>query len=171
MTQLDVSAFEYFLPILSFLVVFFVSFFAISKSKIIENKFTESLLSFIIAIVFVAVTPLRNFVLTIIPWFAVVLVGAFLIFTLGGFLGKDALPKGAGKAFVWILAVVFIVTAFFVFSYYIIPYLPGYTGLSGNPGNPVVLRGLSLLYSPKVAGALLVLGIGALVSWIVVKAK
>ena len=72
MTQLDVSAFEYFLPILSFLVVFFVSFFAISKSKIIENKFTESLLSFIIAIVFVAVTPLRNFVLTIIPWFAVV---------------------------------------------------------------------------------------------------
>jgi len=168
---MDISAFEYFLPILSFLVVFFVCFFALVKSKLIENKFAESLLSFAIAIIFVSATPLREFVLAIIPWFAVVLIGLFLVMALGGFLGKDAMPKGIGKLFLWILGIVFIVTAFFVFYNYLMPYMPGFSNLYGNPGNPTLLKFFSWLYSPRIAGALLVLGIGALVSWIVMKAK
>jgi hypothetical protein len=49
--------------------------------------------------------------------------------------------------------------------------MPGFTSLSGNPGNPLLLRFFNWLYSAKVMGALLLLGVGILVSWILVKSK
>ncbi len=171
MAQIDISAFEFFLPILAFLVVFFIAFFALKKSKLIENAFTESLLAFILAIILISASGPRTFILAIIPWFAVVLIAMFLVLALGGFLGKDAFPKGIGKIFMWVLLAIFIITAFFVFSAYVTPYLPGFSNLPGNPGSPAILRMLSWLYSPQVAGALLVLGVGAVVSWYLIKAK
>jgi hypothetical protein len=168
---MDLSAFEYILPILSFLVVFIVCFFAIHKTKLIENKFISSLLSFIIAIVFVSAVGPRNYILTIIPWFAVAIVGLFLIMALSGFFTKDFPSKSIGMTFVVILALIFIISAFFVFFNYIGPYMPGAVNSVGNPGNPSILGALSWLYSPRVAGALLLIGIGAVASWILVKGK
>lgn len=171
MAQLDISAFEFFLPILAFLVVFLIGFFALKKSKLIENAFTESLVAFIIAIILISASGPRAFILAIIPWFSIVLIAMFLVLALGGFLEKGTLPKGIGKAFMWVMVAIFIITGFFVFSNYILPYLPGFASLPGNPGNPGLLSAFSWLYSPQVAGALLVLGIGALVSWYLTKAK
>lgn len=169
MAQMDLSAFEYILPLLSFLVVFIVCFFALHKTKVIDNKFIASLLSFIVSIIFVSAVGPRNYVLTIIPWFAVAIVGLFLIMALSGFFTKDFPSKAVGVTFVVILALIFIVSAFFVFFNYIGPYLPGAMNTGGS--NPAVFNVLSWLYSPKVAGALLLIGIGAVASWILVKGK
>lgn len=172
MAQIDLSSFEYILPLLSFLVVFVICFVSIKKFKLIENTFIEMLVSFIIGIIFVSAVGPRTFVLAIIPWFAVVIIGLFLIMALGGFIGKDAFPtKAIGITFLIILGIIFVITGFFVFSAYITPYLPGFTNLAGNPGHPAILQALSWLYSPRVAGALLLLGVGAVVSWILIKAK
>lgn len=171
MAQVDLSAFEYILPLLSFLVVFIICFYALHKTKVMDNKFIESLISFIIAIIFVSAVGPRNYVLTIIPWFAVAIVGLFLIMALSGFFTKDFPSKAVGITFVVILAVIFVVSAFFVFFNYIGPYTPGAVNSVGNPGNPAILSALSWVYSPKVAGALLLIGIGAVASWILVKSK
>jgi hypothetical protein len=172
MAQMDISAFEYFLPLLSFLVVFVVCLFSIKKFKLIENTFAEVFVSFAISIIFVSAAGPRTFILTIIPWFAVALIGLFLILALGGFIGtKDFPTKKVGITFMIVLAVIFVVSAIYLFFGNIAPYLPGFTNLAGNPGNPVFLRFFNWLYSAKVIGALLLLGVGILVSWIVVKAK
>jgi hypothetical protein len=172
MAQMDISAFEYFLPLLSFLVVFIICLFSIKKFKLIENTFAELFVSFAIAIIFVSAAGPRTFILTIIPWFAVALMGLFLVLALGGFIGtKDFPSEKIGMAFIIILAVIFVVTGFFLFFGNLAPYMPGFTNLSGNPGNPVLLRFFNWFYSAKVMGALLLLGVGILVSWIVVKAK
>jgi len=170
MVQADLSGIEFFLPLLSFLVVLIISYFLIHSSKLISSKLVSAFVSFIIATVFVSAAGPRNFILVIIPWFAVVIVGMFFILALNGFLGKDmGFPgKYMGVVFVGILGVVFFISALFVFSSYFSPYLPWSYGAGGNPDALVFL---SWLYSPRIAGALLLLGLGGVVSWILVKAK
>lgn len=167
----NLSAIEYLLPLLSFLVVFLISIFLIKKSKLIESLWIEVFISFIIAAVFVSADAPRNFVLAIIPLFAVVLIGLFLIMALSGFITKDFPSKAVGTTFIVVLALIFLVTAFFVFSAYVGPYLPGNVNLIDNPGNPALLNLFSWLYSPQVFGAILLIGISAVVAWVVIKEK
>ena len=170
MAQIDVSLFSDFLPILSFFVAFVISFLVIKKTEIIKNTFFEVLVSFIFSIIFVSASAPRNFILAIVPWFAIIIVGVFLFMVLTGFVGKDVafLHKGIGIVFVILLALVFIISGFFVFSSYFGPYLPG---SSGGGGDPFILRITDWFYSSRVAGALLLLGLTAVVSWILIKAK
>lgn len=163
-------SFETFLPLLSFFVVFVIVFAILWKTKLIGNKYADIFLSFVVSIIFVAATGPRNYILAIIPWFAVLIVGLFLLMALTGFVGKDLIPlnKGIGIAFIILLALIFIASAFFVFAPYIHPYLPGTSGIGGNPD---VLRLTDWLYSPTVAGAILLIGVSAVVAWILVRGK
>lgn len=159
----DVSAFQGFLPILSFLLVLFITYIVIHKSKLIENKLASALIAVIVAVIFVVAGGANTYLLTVVPAFAVVLVGLFFFLALGGFLQKDLPTKGIGIAFLIILAIVFVVSAIFVFAHYYTPYLPG--GENATSGL------LSWLYSPKVAGALLIIGVGAIAVWVLIKSK
>lgn len=166
-TQVDVSTFQYFLPILSFLFVLIISYFVINKSKLIENKFFEAILAIVIAVVFVVAMGPRTYILTIVPGFAVLIVGLFLFMALTGFLGKDVFPtKVIAWTFLIILGLIFVISALFVFSNYYNNYLPGNVG-----GDSGISTFLHWLYSPRVAGALLVVGVGAVAVWILVKSK
>jgi len=169
MVQADVSGIEYLLPILSFLIVMIICYVALKASKLIEDKWVSAFVSIFIAAIFVSATGARAYVLTVIPAFAVVFVCLFLILLMTGFIGKmEDFQKGVGKIFAIVLIVIFAVTAFIIFFGYLNPYLPG-----ANPesGNPQILHFLGWLYSPRVAGAVILIGLGALVSWILVKAK
>ena len=169
MVQADLSAVSYFLPLLGFLVVFIISYFLIHASKLIEPKLVNAFLSFIISTVFVSAVGPRLYILAIIPWFAVLIVGLFLFMALVGFLGKDVMPtKAIGITFVIIMAVIFVISAIFVFSSYYSPYLPWN---SGEGANPDALHVVGWIFSPSVGGAILLLGISAVVAWILVKAK
>ena len=96
-------------------------------------------------------------------------VSLFFILVMTGFVGKDAdkVKKGFGIAFIFILFAVFLISAFFVYSSVISPYLPG--GESGN-ANPYLLTLFSQIFSSKFGGALALILVGILVSWILVKA-
>jgi hypothetical protein len=168
--QIDLSGISYFLPLLSFLLVFVVIFAILQKTKIFENKWLQLFTSFLFSTIFVSFVGARSYVINVIPWFAVMVVCLFLILFLISFVGKplEGWNKGMGILFVVALLLVFLVSALFVFSSVIGPYLPG--GDAGS-ANSDVIRFLGWAYSSRVAGGFLLLIISALVSWVLFKAK
>lgn len=166
--SIDVSGINYFLPIISFILVFIISYAVLNKTKLFENKGIELFVAFLISILFISVVSARIYLELIAPWFVILLVSLFFILVMTGFIGKDAdvIKKGFGIAFVFILFAVFLISAFFVFSSVLAPYFPG-----GNTrgADPYFLSITSWLFSSKFGGAFLLILIGLLVSWILVK--
>lgn len=150
-TEINLSAFEYILPLLSFLLVFVVVFIVIVKSKLTESKFVQLLVAFIVALLFVSVSGASKYILTITPWFAVFVVSLAFILAMAGFFGKipEGLTKGIGIVFVIGLLIVFLISAYFVFS----P-APFFTAVKG------------WILSPRIYGALILLVVGAVAAWI-----
>lgn len=165
---IDTSGIAYFLPLLAFLLVFIVSFTVIYKTKITEVLFLQLAISILVATIFVTAIGATNLVLNIVPWFAVLLVCLFMILALTGFIGDDMkfIRKPIGVIVVILLVIVFLVSALFVFSTSLGPYLPGSTAPGGDPD---VLFFTDWLYSPGISGALLVFGVGLIVAWIMVR--
>lgn len=171
MATADISGITYFLPIISFLIVFIVIYALLAKTKILgESLGIQLFVSFLLATIFISASAPRNYVETIIPWFVVVLISLFLILAIIGFIGKPAegMSKGIGMIFVIILGLMLLGSAFFAFSDYLSPYLPG---SSSNGANPNILAFTDWLYSSRVAGALLLVVAAAIVSWVLVKTK
>lgn len=165
----DVSSLSYFLPILAFLIVTIVVFAVLQKIKIIEAPWLQIFVSLFVAAIFVSSAASRLFVINIIPLFAVLIVSFFLLMALTGFVGgMDGFNKGAGKGFAIAMLVVFLVVFFVVFSSYIGPYLPGSNGAGADAE---AFKFLSWLYSGRVAGAIILIVVSAVVAWVLVKAK
>jgi len=158
---IDLSAINYFLPLLSFLVVFVITFAVINKTKIIESMLWQMFIAFIVATIFVSGVTVRTYVLDIIPWFAALLVCLFLILVLIGFGGKDLVSWNAGavKGFAVVLIIGFLISAIVVFSPLLIP--QGLTAIN--------IR--DWFFSSQVIGAVLLLVISFIVSWILIKTK
>lgn len=167
----DVSAVTYFAPILAFMVVFALMFALLKKSKLLgENTFIQIFISFLIATIFVIAGSVRQVVLNVIPWFAVLLLALFFILMLAGFIGKseDFIGKKMGWLFIAALIFIFIISGVKVFSGVLWPYLPG-PAFGSGASDPELLFFLSWLYSPRVVGALLLIGAAALTSWVLVR--
>lgn len=171
MAVVDISGISYFLPIVSFLIVFVIIYALLAKTKILgESMAIQLFISFLLAAVFISAAAPRNYVQSVIPWFVVVLISLFILLAIVGFVGKPIEPmqKGVGIAFVIVMALLLIGAAFFAFSDYFSPYLPG---ASEEGANPTLLSLTNWLYSSRVAGALLLIVAGAIVSWVLVKTK
>jgi hypothetical protein len=168
MATADVSAFVYFGPIFAFLLVFLVIFMVLKKSKMFENPFMELFFSFVVATIFVTAGSIRQLVLNVVPWFAVLIFALFLLMALFGFMGKaDLMTKPVGITFAVILMLIFVIAGIKVFSAALTPYLPGSS--FGDGGDPTVLGFFDWLYSPRVAGAILLLAVAGLVSWVITR--
>jgi hypothetical protein len=168
----DLSGMTFFAPIAAFLIVFIVTFAVLTKTKLLsENNWVVLFVSFLMASIFVSVAGARQYIQTIIPWFAVLLISLFLLLVLVGFIGKPAeiLTKGIGIVFVIFLGIVFLVSGFFIYSNVLVNYLPG-PGF-GTGSNTDATMFLDWIYTPRVGGAILLVIISAAVSWVLVKAK
>ena len=83
------TALNYFLPIISFLLVFVIVYALLAKTKVLgENQAVNLLISFLLAIFFILQVSLVDFVQFSAAWFAVflvciVLIAIFLSFTGG----------------------------------------------------------------------------------------
>jgi len=168
----ELDAIAFFAPIAAFLIVFIVIFAVLFKTKILgENKWANLFVAFLIATVFISTAGAVRYIGTIVPWFAVVIVSLTFILALTGFIGEksDFMAKGISATFVIILGLVFIISGFIVFSKLIIGYLPGPTfGFGLSEGEFVFL---DWLYSPRIAGAAILVIVSALVSWVLVKSS
>jgi len=125
----DVSMIGQLAPVFAFIIVFVLAFALIKKSKILgEHVIFDLLISFIIAIVFASVTGVREIVLSVIPWFAVLLIALFFVLILTTFACADDVPK---KFLVWLflilMIVVFLIAGIKVFA---------------GPGSPEAIPGM-----------------------------
>ncbi len=172
MPQADVSGISLIAPILTFLLVALVVGVVLAKTKILgENKWIQVFIALIIASIFISAAGTRSYVLTIVPWVAVLVVSLFFMLLILGFVGEKAefMYKGIGVIFVIILALVFLFSAFVVFSDVIIGYIPGET--FGSTGDAETLRLVNTIYSPRIMGAILLIVVSGIVSWILVRGK
>lgn len=157
MATVDLTAVEYFLPLISFLLVFCVVFATLAKTKIIgESKFTQLFVAFLVASIFVTAVSAREFVLQMTPWFVIFLVALVLILAMTGLLGDmketGKFTKGIGVVFVIGLLVVFLISAFSSFA-------------PSGEANWFI----DWIKTPSIYGAIILLAVGALVSWALVK--
>jgi len=165
----DVSAVTYFAPILAFLLVFIVVFAVLYKTKFLsELLFVQLLVSFVVAAVFVSIGSVRQYVTVISAWFAVLAVSLFFLLFLLNFIGKWTDSNWVAGVVVVVLLLVFLVSALKVFAGGLGPYLPG--SVSQVDGNPVMAGIIGWLVSPPVLGAILLIIVCVVVTWVLVKA-
>lgn len=165
----DVSALNYFAPIAAFLLVFVVVFAVLYKLKLVgESKWVQLFISLLIASIFVSAAGTKDYVLTVIPWIAVLIVSLFFILLLTGFIGEGAkMGKGLGIAILIILALIFLVSAFVVFNDVLL--FPGSQISEDTPIGSLVF--FDWLYSERVLGAIILIIASAIVTWVLVKVK
>ncbi|MEK6927522.1 MAG: hypothetical protein AABX11_03755 [Nanoarchaeota archaeon] len=166
----DVSGVSYFLPIFGFLIVFIISFVVMAKAKISETVWIQVLVSLLIATMFVSFAGARQYLENVVPWFAVVLVSMFLLLLLTGLFGKfsDGVMKGSGMFFLIVLFLIFIVSAFLVFSSYISPFIPWSESYQSTAGSSNFTEWIG---TPRIGGAVILVIVSILVSWILVSVK
>ena len=156
---LEVTGFNYFLPLFVFILVFFIVYAVLAKLKLTgENKFVHMIVSFIVAIIFLTFTSTRELIIQSTPWFAVMLVLVFFVLMLVGFTQKS-LDSFMKPWLAWIVVVlfviIFLVVLLQIFGYSLLQFF-------GNIGE------FSRDY-PKAFGALVILVVAALASWVVAK--
>ena len=157
--QADISGIAYFLPVLSFLLVFLIVYVFLWKTEIAgEHWFMQTLLSFIVATIFVSAVSARDFVLSIVPWFAILVVVMFLVLLFTGFIGDDmkGMRKGIGIGIMVIMLILFVIAAIFAFQ----PYYRG---------NPFFLGIKNWASQSRVFGAILLILVSIIVSWVLAK--
>jgi hypothetical protein len=155
--EINLTGVEFYLPIISFLLVFVVVFAILAKTKVLgESKWVQLLISFLTSIIFVSAVGARNYILNVTPWTIVFIVLLALVFALIGFAGKplEGMTKGIGVVFVIGLLVLFLVSAYYTFS-----------------SSPFVVSLKEWASTPKVYGALILLVVGGIVSWVLIKLK
>lgn len=153
MATIDFTPFIEILPLLTFLVVFILTFAVLNKTKVIDNAFMQLLIAFLLSTIFITAAGAREYVEQIVPWFAVLLVCLFFIMAVMGFVGNDIdfMRKGIGGAFVAILIIAFVISGFVIFS----------SGLQ-----PYTSRFFS---SPRTYSGVLLIVIGGAVGWVLMK--
>ena len=144
-------------PILAFLVVFVIMYAILAKSKMLgEDKFVNLFVSFVLASVFVAAADVTQLVLSIMPWFVVLVVLMFFVLVLAGFIGKE--KDIAGKGLGW----------FFIIALIVMVLVSGYYNYENDAK---VLRFTGWLFSSSIFGTRVLIGVAALVGWTITKEK
>ena len=166
---IDISGIFLFMPIFSFLFVFFIVYALLVKTKVLgESNFVNLLISFIMAIIFMSFSSLDLYVQTIVPWFIVLIVCVFLILLLVGFssgkLENVMSQRFFGWAMVIILLSIFLIAAIRVFNPVFHPDLI----VTSGEGTSLVEQ--LLYYSDgRIFGTVLLLIAAGAVSWILTR--
>ena len=172
MAELNIAGLYFFMPVFSFLFVFLIVYAILLKTKLLgESKFVIALISFVIAIIFMSFSTANfstdQYVRTIVPWFAVLLVSVFLVLVLAGLSTKD-LGKIMTNKFAWvviaILIVIFVIAAIRVFN----PVFNWEYGVSSGD-RPQVISQIRDLFNNAVGGSILLLIVAALVAWVITR--
>tara|TARA_Y100000310_G_C20534860_1_gene740362 strand:+ start:507 stop:1016 length:510 start_codon:yes stop_codon:yes gene_type:complete len=166
---LDISGLYFFMPVFSFLFVFFIIYALLATSKVLgESKFVHILISFIVSVVFMSFSSAELYVRKVIPWFVILIVVVFLILMIAGFTKNlEAFMK---PWFAWViiivLGIIFLISAINVFNPV---FHPDLVVTSSEAGPGVVQQFKDFLISSKVIGSIILLVVAVVVSWVVTK--
>ncbi len=158
----------YLMPVLAFFFVFIVTYALLAKTKILgDSEVISVLTSFLIALIFMLNPVATKFTVATVPWIAVLIfVLVFILLILTFVHGKiDEFVKSPAVALILVAAImlVFIGAAANVFG----PLITLVEG--GGVEEPTGLA--ALLTNPSVIGALIILVVAGVTSWILTRAK
>ena len=159
------------MPIFAFLLVFVIVYALLAKTEALgENNFVHLFVSFVLAIIFVVSPTAKDFVAVAFPWLAVFIVSLVFIILVLAFMGGKLEDTLKSPALAWVivggLIIIFLIAAINVFGPVIRPYLPG---MSEAGGAEMPLQIKHIILHPSVLGALILLFIAAVVSWILTR--
>lgn len=165
------STLSYFMPLLSFLLVFIVTYAILAKTKILGgNSFIHLFLSFVVSIIFIISPSAQKFAMVSTPWIAVFIVILFFILLMLVFVhgNLDDVVKNpiVPVAIVGVMLVIFIIASVNVFGPLISSYLPG-----GSEAGMTEQQAYAKHFftNPAVIGAVILLILAAIASWVLMK--
>jgi len=164
---LDISAINFFMPVFSFLFVTIIVYAILVKTKVLgESQFVNLLVSFIMAIVFLSFSSMELYLLTVLPWFVVLVVLVFLVLMIFGFSAGDL--KGImNNKFAWvivaILVIIFLIAAIRVFE----PVFDRDTVISSGGEGGGFGSMVDVIFNSTWSGSILLLVIAIVVAFVV----
>ena len=154
----DLSGIGYFNPIFTFVLVVVVIFAILNRTKIIgESSPIQAIVALVLGLIFASVTDVRNYMESVIPGFAVIVIALFFVIFLAAFGLKDMgaiMKPWLVWVFIGILAIVFI--------------YQGYYHLN-IPGNDAYVSISDWLHEGKVAGGLWLLIFAAITTFAITR--
>lgn len=164
---------SYFMPILTFLLVFVIIYALLTKSKILGgSNFIQLLISFIAAIFVISSPFLGEFTRLTATWIAVFVITITFILAALSFTGKNITDISktpfVGYIVIFIVIIIFIFSTIQVFGPVIKPYLPGQ---SDTGGAPELLGIKHFLFHPAIIGSVILFIAAAVVSSVLTKGK
>ncbi len=166
---IDITGIYFFIPVFSFLFVFFIVYAILVKTKVLgESAWVNIFISFIMAIIFLSFSSLELYVQMIVPWFIVLVVCVFLVMLLGGFASGKMSDVISNKAFGWaviiLLIVIFLLAAVKVFNPIFHPDL----GVTSGEGTSM-LEQIRDAAGGKFLGTFILIVVAAAVSWVLTR--
>lgn len=164
---IDISWLGGGMPIFAFALVFVLVFAILAKTKILGGSAINVIISLIITLIFVSVSEVRDYIINITPWFAVILTVLFLFLLIISFAVGDpgAFLKPLAVIFIIILAIVLIVAAFGTFSGSK-AFLPG---ADESGANATLLNIKHFIFSESVLSGILLLVVAIIVGFIITR--
>ena len=165
-TVLDVGILSYFVPVLVLLFVFVILYALFEKVKLFgEEKGLHALIAIIFSFLFILVKPLREFVITVTPWFVILFFIMFILLLtvmIFGFKESDIVKYADENSGIVATAVVIVVIIILIGLNNV---YPGSFGFPENEDTGFIgIR--KVVFNPKVLGILFVF----IVSYIVMRA-
>lgn len=117
---LDISFLSEAIPIWAFALVFVLAYAVLAKTKVLGgNKWIDSIISIILAIIFITFTSIREYLMNITPWFAVLLTLLFFFILIAAFATKEGdwskIFKPTAIVFIILLVLVALIAIFYTF--------------------------------------------------------
>lgn len=171
MAMLDFTWVAYYMAIFGFLLVFVVVYAILASTKIFgeSNNAVNLIIAFIFAIIFITFSPGVQYVQAITPWFIILVICLFFFMIIVAFSKQD-LSKFMKPWIAWVflvlLLLIFLIAAINVFNPILAPYLPG-SGV--RPSSPAAVQIVNFIYSEKFLGAVAVLIIAIVASWVLTR--
>ncbi len=157
MVTASLSALNYFIPIVAFLLVFVIIYALLKKTEVLGgDNWVALFLSFIFATIFIVRVSLVDFIAFSSAWFAVFIVCTFMIMLLIAFThGKIDVIQKPWLAWVLLVALVvfFIISASFMFNW------------------AITWDKLKVWFDTDWFGFVLLIIVAAVVSWVLTKKK
>lgn len=160
-TIMDVGILNHFVPIFVFILVFVIFYAILIKTHILgENKGLAALASFVVAFLFLVTRATTELIQIITPWFVVLIIVAMAFMLIFMFLGvkPEAIAEAVShEGTVWMIIIILLVLLGLALTKVIGPSIAEITQGEGATGTGFMGSVGSIIFHPKMLGALFIL--------------
>ena len=167
-TVLDLGLLAYFVPVFVFFLVLVIVWALLEKTHFFQgNKFVNLLIAFVLAVLFVIVPELSQVVALATPWFGILFL--FLLLLILTFLFMGVNPEDVSNVFsggnmtiTWAIIIISLAIFGYAFTQVYGDAIHDITAGESEEGSADLVQNVGqILFTPKILGMVLLLGIAA----------